>query len=323
VTEPAPTPPDRIQNALKDATRLEWWTLFWLILIVVMMGSVAGGSQAFRTAWIEDALSLIAPALFLISRRVEEISPRRGFPYGFHRAGTLAFFFAAATLLTIGGYLFYEGASKLIAGEHPTIGSWHLAGQEIWLGWIMMVALILSVIPPVILGRKKRKIGRELRDKILFTDADTNAADWQTGLAGCLGILGVALGFWWSDSLIAVLISISILRDGLRGVKIATTALLDGMPRCLDSMEIDTDADMIEARLRAHYPDCVVQIRETGRYFRVTVEPEKSRHIDSALAEALLDRDDWRLIEVTKAIRDEFPRPAGVDDHKAADLDKP
>lgn len=58
-----------------------------------------GGSHAFKTAWIEDVLSLMAPAFFLVSRRIEKKGEQPGFPFGFQRIGTLAFFLAAVALV--------------------------------------------------------------------------------------------------------------------------------------------------------------------------------------------------------------------------------
>ncbi len=35
----------------------------------------------------------------------------------------------------------------------------------------------------------KKSLARDLNDKVLYTDADMNAADWQTGLAGIAGVV--------------------------------------------------------------------------------------------------------------------------------------
>lgn len=302
-----PPRPGDVDDALKRAERLEWQTLFWLVVIVAVMGLVAGGSQAFRTAWIEDMLSLLAPSLFLISRKVEQMPARDGFPSGFHRAGSLAFFFSAAALSAIGAFLLWEGGKTLVLAEHPTVGSIRLFGHTVWLGWLMIAALIFSVIPPVILGRRKIKIARRLSDKVLYTDAETNAADWQTGLAGVAGILGLAFGLWWADAAMAVLISISVLKDGLQGLRIATVSLLDGAPRKLDSMEIDPDAHSIVHSLRERYRGARIQVRETGRYFRVNVEPEDEPHLPPDMADSLMRDASWRLIEVSIAVRGGWP----------------
>lgn len=307
MSERLPDHPAEIRDALHRADRLEWWSLFWLILIVVMMGVVGGGSQAFRTAWIEDMLSLLAPAAFLVSRKLETLPERPRFPFGFQRAGSIGFFFAAAALAVIGGFLLYEGVMTLARAEHPTLGSWTILGRQIWLGWLMIGALALSIIPPVMLGRMKRECARRLQDKLLYTDAETNAADWQTGAAGIAGILGIAFGLWWTDAAMAILISVSVLKDGLYGLRVSMTSLLDGAPRRLDSPEIDVEVQRIIERLKARYRNVHVQVRETGRYVRVSIEPDDVHHLPRPIARALVDSDDWRLLDLSVALREGLP----------------
>jgi len=307
MSECKPDHPQSVADALKRGERLEWWSLFWLALIVAVMGLVAGGSQAFRTAWIEDMLSLLPPAFFLFTRWLEKQPSTEKFPFGFQRAGTLAFFFSAAALTVMGGFLFYEGGKTLIMREHPTLGSWTLLGHQVWLGWLMIAALIFSVIPPVILGRMKRKVAAQIHDKVLYTDAQMHAADWQTGLAGVIGIGGIALGLWWADAAMALAISFSILRDGINGVRLSIAALLDGAPRKLESGEIDPDARRIRQSLEDRYGNVHVQMRETGRYIRVSIEPADAHHLPTAIAEQLMESDNWRLLDIGVVIRTDIP----------------
>ncbi len=295
--------PDSIRETLFAAERLEWMTLFWLALIVLVMGWAMGGSQAFKTAWIEDVLSLMAPASFLIARHFEKKPVSEGFPYGYHRAASLAFFFSSAALFVIGAWLLYDGAMSLIKAEHPTIGSRLYFGMQIWSGWIMIGALVFSVIPPVILGRRKLRLAEKLHDKVLYVDAQTNSADWQTGLASIAGILGIGLGLWWADAAMAILISLSIIKDGYGALKKATISLLDGMPRALDCHDISEEALLLKARLQHDFPGTAVQIRETGRFFRVCVQPEETRILPKSLRERFMPGDDWRLTEVGIALR--------------------
>ena len=312
MSERHPQPPPDVVAALARADRLEAWSLFWMGAVVAMMSAVAGGSQAFRTAWIEDFLSLLPPAFYLMARWLEKRPARPTFPFGFHRAGSLAFFFSAAVLSLVGGLLLVEGAWALIAAEHPTVDSISMFGEEIWMGWLMVVALGLSVIPPVLLGRRKRDVAMVLHDKALFTDAEMSAADWQTGLAGITGIVGIAFGLWWADALMAIVISTSILRDGINGLMISVSSLLDGAPRKLDSREIDGEAERIVHTLRGRYRDVHVQIRETGRYFRASIEPAAEHHLPGRIAGDLMPSDSWRLLDLSVALRDSLP-PEGSD----------
>ena len=77
--------PDHIQDELRHAVRLEWWTLFWQATIVVVMAFAMGSSQAMKSAWIEDSLGLIPAGSFLLARHFERKPPTRRFPFGFKR----------------------------------------------------------------------------------------------------------------------------------------------------------------------------------------------------------------------------------------------
>ncbi|WP_099866928.1 cation diffusion facilitator family transporter [Pararhizobium haloflavum] len=297
-----PSLPEVIEADIRRATRLEYWTLFWLATIIGAMYLVTGSSQAMKTAWIEDCLSLVPPLLFILAAKIERRPPTRHFPYGFHRVGSLAFFGAACALLAMGAFLLFEACSALVTQEHPTIGTVAIFGERIWLGWLMIPTLAYSVIAPVILGRMKRPLARRINDKILHTDADMNAADWHTGLAGILGIAGIAFGYWWADSLAAGVISLSIVKDGWRNSRVAIAELLDGAPRAVDSTDISRDAERIAAGLGGGHPGIDVRVRETGRYMRAAVTAADRDTMGQEEAEAILGENAWRLIEVSVSV---------------------
>ena len=223
--------PQPIVHDMRRARRLEWLTLFWMTTVVVVMYFAMGSSQAMRTAFLEDALSMIPAVTFLIAARLEPRDPSEKYPFGFVRVNSLAFLASAVVLTMMGAWLLLDGVMGLIMGEHPTIGPVSLFGETVWFGWMMIAALTYSVIPPMTLGHLKKPVSHRLRDKVLHTDALMQKADWLTGLAGIAGILGVGLGYWWADSAAAAVISWSILRDGLTNMRTASAELLDGAPR--------------------------------------------------------------------------------------------
>lgn len=61
--------PEPILRKIERAKRLEWLTIFFLLTIIVVMYLAMGSSQAMKTAWIEDCLSLIPPILYLVAVR--------------------------------------------------------------------------------------------------------------------------------------------------------------------------------------------------------------------------------------------------------------
>ena len=292
--------PAEIREDWKRARRLAWWTVGWMVSIVVVMGLTMGSSQAMKTAWIEDVLSIVPAIVFLISTQLELKAPTRRFPYGFHRVHSLAFLISAVALTAVGATLLIESATTLLMREHATVPPVQLFGENIWLGWLMIGALVYSVVPPFILGRMKLPLSKRLQDAVLFTDAEAQKADWMTGLAGVAGVLGIGLGQWWADAAAAGIIAFSILRDGIGALRTATAELIDGLPRRLGRSEVAPDAEQLLQHLKAHYPGDDVRLRETGRYIHAQVygvEPEHSVDL-KALWPGPAERS-WRFAQLS------------------------
>ena len=290
--------PEPVRQNLSKARPLAWWTLFWIGNVALLMYLAMGSSQAMKTAFIEDSLSLVPSIVFLIATSLEGKPATKFYPFGFRRFNSLAFMVAATALLSIGAFTAFEATMTLVRMEHPTIGMVKLFGQELWLGWIMIAALAYSAVPPLILGRKKLPLAQELQDKILFTDAKTQKADWQTALAGIAGVAGIGFGFWWADAIAALAISLSILRDGWMNLKKAGAELADGLPRNLEHDRPDADAEHVRERLAAEFPDADIRMREVGRYIEAEVSGVASPDsID--LARFAPQERSWRLDRIT------------------------
>lgn len=263
--------PPAKEAMLRRASRLEWVTIVFLISITIVMYLTMGSSQAMKAAWIEDVLSLIPPIVFLIAVRVRKKPPDERFPYGYHRVVLLAFLVAAVSILILGLYLLYDAAHSLVTRQHPTIGHFTLFDHtwEIWAGWVMIATLVYSMIPPIVLGRMKLPLARELHEKTLHADASMNKADWLTSGAAILGILGIGLGFWWADSVAAGVIAIDVLKDGVINVKNAMADLMDHRPTSVDSGEPLPIGEHVRSYCLSQpgVRDAQVRLREEGHLF--------------------------------------------------------
>lgn len=298
--------PRAIAADVRRGERLEYWTLGWMASVVLVMWLVMGASQAMKAAVIEDLLSLVPAIVFLLSVRWERRRPNARFPFGYRRANSLAFLVAATALLSVGGFLAFESVSTLLRQEHPSVGGITLFGHTIWLGWLMLAALAYSVVPPIILGRMKQPVAERIRDKVLHTDALMQKADWQTGIAGIAGIVGIGLGWWWADATAALFISLSIIKDAVGALEQAVAELLDGTPRALDSNELSDDAKQLTAAMKARFGKVDVRLRETGRYIAAEVDCLPPAEIPTA-AELMGDDLAWRLASLSFR-----PEPGGT-----------
>lgn len=307
--------PEEQQQALR---RARWIEGIWIVVlgtIVVAIYFSLGNSQAMKTAWIEDLLSFVPPLAFLIGTWIEGWAPSRRFPLGFIRVTSIAYLISAVSLGGVGLFLIIDSSMALIKAEHPTIGSVGLFGTTIWMGWLMIAALIYSVVLPVIFGRLKMGPARKLHDKTLFADALMNKADWMTGVAAIAGILGIGMGWWWADAAAAIVIALDVLHDGVKHTGAAIKDLSDEMPRTLDDKDDDPLIEKANDYVSAlpWVQDCTLRLREEGRYLTGTayVVPAdgsvSSEQIEAA--ERHLHDLDWRIHDVSIMPRLHAPEP--------------
>ncbi|HEX2253080.1 MAG TPA: cation diffusion facilitator family transporter [Thermoanaerobaculia bacterium] len=296
--------PEEQAARLRRARRLEWATLFFMTTIVTVVGLAMGSSQAMKAAWVEDLLSLVPPAAFLVAARWHDREPDPRFPYGYQRAFSISFLIAAAALFGFGLFILYDSAMALVKMERPTIGTRELFGEPVWSGWLMIAALAYSAIPPVVLGRLKLSIARELHNKTLHTDADMNKADWMTAVAGILGILGIGIGWWWADAVAAGVISLSIVKDGFTGLRHSVADLMDRRPATVERGKPDPVIEALRLTLEElpWVRRAEVRLREEGMLLdgeafvvaeSETVAPQRLREAEEALG-----RTHWRVHDI-------------------------
>jgi divalent metal cation (Fe/Co/Zn/Cd) transporter len=309
--------PHEQHHALKKAVRWEWFTIAYTSCTIALVAFVVGNSQAMRTAWIEDMLSLIPQLSFLIALVFVRRKPTRDYPYGMHRAMGVGHLVAGVALLAVGLNLAFEAVSGLINTEHPTIGTVNLFGHTIWLGWLMVAVMVPIVVGPVFLyGPAKAKLAPLLHNKLLYADADMAKADWHTNAASIVGVLGVGVGLWWLDGTAALFISLGIIWDGVRNTKSAVIDLMDQRARTCDDEYPDPLAHDITAHLREQkwIKDAAVRMRDQGQVFHVEafVLPRRKRvpveWIDE-ISESIAGLD-WKVQDVVVVVGETLPDEA-------------
>jgi divalent metal cation (Fe/Co/Zn/Cd) transporter len=300
--------PPELQDVHRRAVRLEWISLAYTITAVVAIFFTLGSSQAMKGAWLEDVLSLAPPIAFLVAARVRYKRPNRDFPYGYHRAVEVAYLMAALALLSMGFFLVLDSALKLLAGDHPPIGMVELFDWQVWLGWLMIAALVYSVIPPVILGRLKKDLAAELHDKVLYADAKMNKANWMTGSAAIVGVVGIGFGLWWMDATAAIVIGLDITHDGLTYSAAAVKDILDGRPRRDDEKGVHPLVDQVRETVAEldWIREAAVRMRELGHLLSVEVlaVPRDDADLLDRVEDAVerIKSLDWKLQDVVVAV---------------------
>lgn len=299
-----PLPPAQ-QALMARAVRLEWWTVGLMSAATTLMFLAAGDSQAMKTAWVEDLLSLVPPLAFLAAARFWRKPPDDEYVNGRSRAFDVTYLVSAVALTGVGVGLIHDGLHALAVREHPSIGAFVLGDTLVWQGWVMIAALVVSTLPPVFLGPMKLRLARELHLKPLHTDADMNKADWMTGLAGIVGVAGIGMGWWWADAGAALFISASVLKDGLSNLKYAMRDLHDARPETTERGRGDPLVGRVREAVAAldWVERCEVRLHEEGMRISgvVAVAPRDGRALRTRLQEAedTARAVHWRVDEIT------------------------
>lgn len=306
--------PRHLLPEFEKARRLEWITIGYMLTVIVVMYLAMGSSQSMKVALMEDVLSLIPSISFLVASRYLHKKADKKFPYGYHSAFTIAFLCGSVALFAIGLFVVFDSAMTLVQQEHPAIGSVVVGGKAYWLGYAMYGALLYSAVPAMIIGRKKLPLAEKLHNKVLFTDAETQKADWMTALAAMVGITGIGFGWWWADAVAALFISVNILHDGYKNLRNAIADLMSRRPQTTDQKEEDPLLQEIRntASSFSWVKQVAVRFRENGQiYFgEIFIIPHSDTpEVNSRLPE-LHDRImelHWKIHDVTIALVKEFP----------------
>ncbi|WP_149193231.1 cation transporter [Luteimonas suaedae] len=309
--------PDEQQHALDHARRLCWWSLFWMALVSAAIFAVMGGSQAMKTAFVENLMSLVAPTAFLIASRFQAKPIDHEYVNGRARAFDINFLISGATLTGVGLLLVWNGLHALLTATHPLVGTMRIGDTVVWQGWPMMGVLALSAIPPVILGRRKEQLAHALSLKPLHADADTNKADWMTSLAGIAGVAGIGAGWWWADAAAALFISGAVLRDGAGDLRNAVRDMHDARPQQTDRSDQDPLVGQVRDAVCAidWVDDCRVRFHEEG--FRLSGTLFVRSRDGAVTARQLRRAHDvaravhWRIDEVVVTLQGEEEESGG------------
>ena len=270
--------PDELKDVMQKAISLGRLTFFYLLSVILVMYLVVGNSQAMKSAWMEDMISIIPSIAFLIASQFFFRKPNRTFPYGYHRAFNIAAFIAALALTLLGVYLIIDSVISLSQKHRPTIGLMTILGFDLWMGWVMIAALLYSSVPAMLIGRKKEPLARKLHNKVLYIDSKMQEADYTTALAAVIGIVLVGFGFWWADAVSAIVISLSVIKDGAVNLYVSIKDIIDNRPETIDSHQEDPKIEHIREYIHSlsWVKEGKLRLREHGQvyYGEIFIIPE-------------------------------------------------
>ena len=177
-----------------------WWT-----------GSVSLGADA-----LESLVNLAGAVFALAMVTLAAQPPDAEHPYGHHKAEYFSSGFEGILIIAAALGIFWGAADRW---RHPE------PINAIGLG--ITLAVVSSALNGVLAWAMLRK-ARELRSVALAADGRHLITDVWTSVGVVVGLLGVmATGWHWLDPLLAIVVALNILREGVHLMHESTRGLMD------------------------------------------------------------------------------------------------
>ncbi len=183
------------QKLLKKALFYEYLTIAWNLLegIVCITIGVLIGSSALLAYGLESGVEIFASSVVVWDLKG-----------GTKKREKVALQLIGIAYFIVSIYIFIQAIAGLSSHKHP---------DSSFLGIIFIVLTILMMAS---LGLIKKHIGNKMGSETVLADAKFTLIDGGLAAAVLLGLfLNAVFGWWWADHLMAIVLAIVALKEGL------------------------------------------------------------------------------------------------------------
>jgi divalent metal cation (Fe/Co/Zn/Cd) transporter len=185
----------------RKGRRLEYFTLGWN-LIEAVMGIGAGviaGSIALIGFGVDSIIESLSGASLLWRLQSHEADEKRE---------QLALKLVGISFFVLAAYVAADAVKTLVQREAPHAS---IVG-------VCLAAVSIVVMP--LLARAKRRVAARLNSRALVADSrQTDLCAYLSGILFVGLILNALFGWWWADSIAAILMVPIIMREGIEAFK--------------------------------------------------------------------------------------------------------
>lgn len=195
---------DRVDRLLRRGFVLEWITLAWNVLGVLVLAvlAISSSSTALAGFGLDSLIEIGASTVVLW-----ELSGTG------ERRQRRALRLIGIAFIALAVYLLMQSALALLAQHHPD-GS---MGGMVWTA--------VTAVTMFTLARLKTRTGRALGNSVLQAEGNVTFIDGLLALAVLLGVaLNTLFGWWWADPLAGLVIVYYAVRESVEIFKSGTQA---------------------------------------------------------------------------------------------------
>jgi cation diffusion facilitator family transporter len=229
------------------------------LVIGVLTGSLGILSEA-----LHSGLDLVAAIITYFSVRISDKPADRNHNYGHGKIENFSAFIETILLLITCAWIIYEAVERLVSGRtHIEVNLWSY------------IVVISSIIIDVGRSRALYKVARKHNSQALEADALHFSTDIWSSAVVLLGLICANFGFFFADSVAALVVAIIVLFVSYKLGKKAVDVLLDTAP--MDTMNLVQNVLITYPEIK-HFHS--LKIRTSGAdtfiKFNIHVDPDSS-----------------------------------------------
>ena len=226
------------------------------LVIGVLTGSLGILSEA-----LHSALDLVAAVITYFSVRISDMPADKKHNYGHGKIENFSAFIETFLLLITCAWIVYEASERLISGKtHIEISTWSY------------VVIVSSIIIDINRSRMLSKVAKKYNSQALEADALHFSTDIWSSTVVLLGLICANFGFFFADSVAALVVAMIVLVVSYKLGKKAINVLLDKAPQdivhlvCETLSSFDTVKQFHNVKVRTAGADTFVK-------FNIHVDP--------------------------------------------------
>lgn len=242
------------------------------------------GSLGILSEALHSGLDLIAAAITFFSVRVSDKPADKRHNYGHGKIENFSAFIETALLLITCVLIIYEAVHRLVTGKTDI-------EVTIW----SYVVVVSSIVIDFTRSRALYKVAKKYNSQALEADALHFSTDIWSSVVVLIGLICANFGFFFADSVAALVVAMIVLVVSYQLGKRATNVLLDKQPE--DSFtKVEEVLKTIPEIIRYHN----LRIRESGADTFIDVNIHVSPELTNKQAHAICDKIEDEVRKVIK-----------------------
>lgn len=205
---------DRVKSAERGA-KISISIYIILALLKVILGSEFRSSSLLADGF-NNLTDVISSVTVLVGLKTARMPADDNHPYGHWKAEPIASLITSFLMLLVGLQVLERSISRMITGEITPPNQ------------LAAIVSIVSTLVLFALYRYNLSLAKRVNSAGLKAVSNNNLADSLTSLATAVAIIGASSGLIWLDRIMAIIVSLIIIKTGIDVFKESVFSLSDG-----------------------------------------------------------------------------------------------